>query len=105
MDEKWNALLEQLSEQFHADLDLQGVLYLIGVQELGKGYQEFSKDQKMDVLHVATCTLLEPYGFYVFDGKDKDGWPHWSNSEKLPALKPAQQHLLMKEAIIQYFDE
>src|ERR1035437_8275805 len=99
---EWKKLLSELTPKF-GDLDLQGVIFLIGVQELGKGYQKFKKDEKLEVMRIAICTLLEPYGHYEFIGRDADGWPHWKTNEKLPALKPAQQHLLMRQAIIEYF--
>jgi hypothetical protein len=104
IEEKWKQLLKDLGKKLDAeDLDLQGLLFIIGLQELGTGYRKFSKDEKLDVMHVAICTLLEPYGFYMFEGKDQDGWPHWKRTAKLPALNPAQQTELMKEAILEYF--
>ena len=54
-------------------------------------------------MHIAICTLLEPYGYYEFDYVDKDGWPHYKLLSKLPKLKPGEQTILMKEAIIDYF--
>jgi hypothetical protein len=101
--EKWNKLLVKLEKEFGGDLDLQAILFLIGVQELGKGARKFSKDEKVDVMHIAICTLLEPLGFYEFAGHDKEGWPHWKRTEKLPHLKPAQQTELMEEAVLNYF--
>lgn len=102
LEEEWKNLLNELAQKF-GDLDLQGVIFLIGVQELGKGYQKFKKDEKLEVMHIAICTLLEPYGHYEFIGRDADGWPHWKVNEKLPPLKPGQQNLLMKQAIVDYF--
>ncbi len=99
---EWETLLKNLSEKF-GELDLQAIIFLIGVQELGKGYQKFKKDEKLEVMHVAICTLLEAYGYYEFIGRDADGWPHWKANEKLPPLKPGQQEVLMKEAIVEYF--
>jgi hypothetical protein len=104
-DQEWQAVLEKLQVKFGQDLQMEGILFLIGVQELGKGYQKFGKDQKLDVLHIAISTLLEPYGYYDFVGRDKDGWPHWTRNEKLPALKPMQQELLMKQSIKDYFSD
>ena len=47
MDEEfenlWRVLMAQLEKDFDGDLDIQGILFLIGVQELGKGKQSFSK--------------------------------------------------------------
>ena len=104
LENKFEEVLKVMSNQFGNDLDLQALLFLIGVQELGKGKINLSKNEKMDVLHIATCTLLAPYGYYVFEGLDKDGWPHWKVSEKLPPLKPAQQQDIMKQAIVDYFE-
>ena len=90
---KWNRLVEFVSKEFGdgEQLDLQAILFLIGIQELGKGYQTFSKEEKMDLLHIAICRLLSNYGYYEFEGRDKDGWPHYKTNEKLPALKPGEQ--------------
>jgi len=95
--------IQHLSKQFGDDIDIQAVLFLIGLQELGKGKIKLSKNEKLDVMHIAICTLLAPYGYYEYEGLDKDGWPHWKANEKLPPLKPAQQQQLMKQAIIEYF--
>lgn len=96
-------VLKNLSERFGDDLDLSAILFLIGIQELGKGKINLSKDEKLDVMHIAICTLLEPYGYYEYEGLDKDGWPHWKSNEKLPPLQPEQQQQLMKQAVIDYF--
>ena len=42
------------------------------------------------------------YGYYAFDFYDDDGWPHYRLLEKLPTLKPGEQAILMKEAIVKY---
>ena len=100
---KYREVASKLEEQF-GPLDLDGILFLIGVQELGKGYQDFKKDDKINLMHIAICTLLEPHGYYQYTGVDKDGWPHFENSNKLPNLEAKQQEHLIKEAIIEYFE-
>ena len=101
---KWKVLQVQLAKDFDTDLpDMKVMLFLIGVQELGQPVRKFSKDQKVDLLHVAICRLLEPFGYYQYEGTDQDGWPHYSPTELLPQLNPAQQHHLMKRAIVEYF--
>ena len=105
LEKNWKHVLSKLSEQFGEELDMQGILFLIGVQELGKGYRQFSKDQKVDLMHVAICKLLSQYGYYEYQGRDEDGWPHWKTEEKLPHLKPGQQLHLVKQAITTYFSE
>ena len=71
---EFNETIKSLSAQFGEELDIKGVLFLIGVQELGKGYLKLSKNGKLDVIHIAICTLLIPYGFYEFEGRDADGF-------------------------------
>ncbi|MDG1966727.1 MAG: hypothetical protein P8I41_01065 [Flavobacteriaceae bacterium] len=104
---KWESILNILSNEFNKgdDLDIESVIYLIGVQELGNPNIKFNKDQKIDLMHIAICRLLEPYGFYEFDYVDKDGWPHYKTINKLPNLKSGEQSILMKESIINYFIE
>lgn len=103
IEKQWKDLLKTLNNQFDGDLDLQAVLFLIGVQELGKGKVKYSKDQKLELMHIAICTLLEPFGYYNFAGHDQDGFPHWELNEQLPPLSPGQQMALMKESILDYF--
>lgn len=103
----WNWLVEKLSTQF-ADgetLDVDAIIYLIGVQELGQLERTFKKDQKLDLMHIAICKLLTPYGYYKLDFVDPDGWPHYNILEPLPFLKAGEQSVLMKEAIVNYFLE
>ena len=106
LKEKWETLVSKLTHQFSEGdpLNLDGIIYLIGVQELGQGHREFKKDEKVNLMHIAICKLLEPYGYYEFDFFDIDGWPHYKILTELPNLKPGEQSVLMKEAIINYFD-
>lgn len=94
-----------MEKRFGQPLDLQALLFLIGVNELGQGPRRLNKDQKIDVIHIAVCHLLAPYGYYEYTGTDKDGWPHYVRSEKLPKLMADEQERLMKEAIINYTQE
>ena len=107
LKERWEKLVNLLSNQFSQgeDLDLDAIIYLIGVQELGKVHQKYKKDEKLNLMHIAICRLLEPYGFYEFDYFDDEGWPHYTIKEHLPPLKAGEQSVLMKEAIVNYFIE
>ncbi len=107
LKERWEQLVNILSNQFSQgeDLDLDAIIYLIGVQELGKVHNKFKKDEKLNLMHIAICRLLEPYGFYEFDYFDEEGWPHYKVKEELPPLKAGEQSVLMKEAIVNYFVE
>jgi hypothetical protein len=107
LKERWENVVATLSNQFSQgeDLDLDAIIYLIGVQEFGRFQQLFKKDEKLNLMHIAICRLLEPYGYYQFDYVDKEGWPHYIIKEELPPLKAGEQSVLMKEAIVNYFIE
>lgn len=104
---QWETVVATLSNQF-ADgepLDLDAIIYLIGLQELGQLHRKFKKDEKINLMHIAICRLLEPFGYYEFEYFDDDGWPHYKVLEQLPPLKAGEQSVLMKEAIVGYFLE
>ncbi len=105
MKTKWNNLKTKLSVDFSENeiIDLDSIIFLIGLQELGQFQKRFNKQKKLEVIHIAVCKLLSDYGYYEFDYTDNDGWPHYKLIKKLPNLKAGEQTILMKKAIINYF--
>jgi len=103
LEEEYQLLMKKLEKDFGGGIDTEAIMILIGIQELGKGYKSFSKDEKINLIHVATCTILEPYGYYKYSHTDDDGWPHFNLVEELPPLSAKQQEHLMKEAVLNYF--
>ncbi len=99
----WDILQRKLKERFDSEMDYDSILFIIGLQELGKPFKKYKKDEKLEIIHIAICSLLEPYGFYEFMGKDDDGWPHWKLKENLPFLDAKQQNKLIIDSIIDYF--
>ena len=102
---RWDDLVVFLSDKFSDSetLDIEGVLYLVGMQELGQVHRKMRKDDNVNLIHIGICSVLEPYGYYRFDYYDDDGWPHFELLEPLPPLKPGEQSILMKEALVSYF--
>jgi len=100
---RFQKLKTHLEKDFGGGMDVQALLFLIGVNELGIGYKNFTKQEKTDLLHIAICTLLEPYGHYEFVGKDEDEWPHFKLAKELPPLTHNDQQHLIKEAMLDYF--
>lgn len=102
---RWDDLVVFLSDKFSDSetLDIEGVLYLVGMQELGQVHRKMRKDDNVNLIHIGICSVLEPYGYYRFDYYDEDGWPHFELLEPLPPLKPGEQSILMKEALVNYF--
>jgi hypothetical protein len=103
---KWEALLSRLEQLIgKKPADLNSILFLIGVQELGQGIKEFSKEQKQDLIHIAICKLLSSSGIYEFEGLDEQGWPHYKLVKKLPHFDLLEQEKLLKAFIIEYFEQ
>ena len=103
--ERWKNLTLKLKSQFEEEPDLQVILFLIGVQELGKGYGKFSKDEKQNLMHIATCRVLSAYGYYEFESTDEDGWHHYKLVKPLPPMSLGEQDLLLRNAVIRYFED
>jgi hypothetical protein len=105
-ERKWNSLLGELESIIgRKPKDLNAVLFLIGVQELGHGTKVFSKEEKQDLMHIGICKVLSLSGYYVLDGLDKEGWPHWKMIKKLPHFDLIEQERLLKMHVMEYFEK
>ncbi|MGB3590201.1 MAG: hypothetical protein WBA16_00815 [Nonlabens sp.] len=104
LKERWVQTIAFFQEKFGGgeEMDLDAILFVIGIQELGQLHRKFKKDEKLQLMHIAICRVLEPYGYYEFSHFDDDKWPHYIVRERLPPLKAGEQSLLMKEAIVAY---
>lgn len=102
---KFSQLQERIAEDFGSEQpDIKVLLFLIGVQELGKGPKKFSKRQKEELMHIANCRLFSELGFYELEGIDQDGWPHWKLVKPIPNYTLLEQEMLLKSLIVTYFD-
>lgn len=106
-DFEWLQIRHFLKDRFQRDTlpDLNAILFLIGIQELGRWKDKFTKEEKQDLMHIATCRLMSYYDYYEFEGRDGDGWPHWKRSKTIPSIDIKEQVHLYKNAIIRYFKE
>ncbi len=106
LQKNWVSLLYRLKDVTgKRPADLNAVLFLIGIQELGAGAKSFSKEEKQDIMHIAICKVLSLAGYYKLEGNDKDGWPHWKLIKKLPRFDLLEQEKLLKIQILEYFKE
>lgn len=104
---EWLKVRHLIKERFQRSVlpDLNAILFLIGIQELGRWQKSFSKEEKQDLMHVAMCRLLSYEGYYEFAGRDADGWPHWKPTQKIPIRNLKEQEELLKKNIILYFKD
>ena len=104
LEAQWEHLLQTLEELLgKRPTDLNGVLFLIGVQELGQGAKRFTKEQKQDLMHIGICKVLSLSSYYLFEKRDKDGWPHYILNRALPQGGIDKQEALLKMHVIEYF--
>ena len=82
---------------------MEAILFLIGLQETGFIREKISKEQKQDLMHVAICTILSPSGFYIHEGKDEEGWPHFKQIKNTPTMDLMEQEAFLKDHILLYF--
>ncbi|MDB5251512.1 MAG: hypothetical protein JWP27_681 [Flaviaesturariibacter sp.] len=100
---RWWKLEQVLVERFGKKPDVESILYLIGIQELGDIRKKFSKEQKQDLMHIAVCTILSASGYYEMTGVDADGWPHFHQLKAMPDMPPIVQENFLKDHILLYF--
>ncbi len=103
---EWAALMSKIADVVgKRPKDLNAVLFLIGVQELGKGNRNFEKEEKQDLMHIAICKILSYSGYYELEGLDEQGWPHWKMIKKLPHFDLLEQEKLLKMHVLEYFEK
>lgn len=101
----WPAVEALLEARFGKIPDMEGILFLIGINEYGKGpkREKFTKEQKQDLMHVAVCTLLSQLDYYRFIGRDEEGWPHFEAATDIPTMSMIEQESILKACIVHYF--
>lgn len=107
IDFEWLRVRHLVQLRFNKDTlpDLEAILFLVGIQELGRWKKEFTKEEKQDLMHIAVCRLLSYDGYYEFGGRDADGWPHWTPLRLIPKSESGEQEALLKKYVIRYFKE
>jgi hypothetical protein len=102
--EIWNNLIQFLEQNTgKKPSDLNAVLFLIGVQELGQGHKNFSKEEKQDLMHIALCKVLSLGGYYRLSHNDQDGWPHYEYISQVPGKDFKSQEEIIKFYVVEYF--
>ncbi len=100
---EWDELVDDLSKVIGKRPDLTGILFLIGVQELGVGIRKYSKEEKEKLINLAICKALSLKGYYKEVGVDKIGWPIWEKQKEI--ARTENQDRLIKESVLKYFSE
>ena len=100
---RWWKLEEKMMSRFEKKPDVESILFLIGIQELGDIRKKFTKEQKQDLMHIAICTVLSTSGYYELEKVDEDGWPHFRQLKPIPAFDTFEQENFIKDHVLLYF--
>ena len=104
---RWERLRAWLGERFgRAEPDLEAILFLIGVQSVGRGFEpKLEKETKQDLIMEGTYCAFETLGLYACVGADADGLGVWERTDvRLPTLSVEGQETLLRLAVLRYFD-
>lgn len=104
--EKWQRILQYVQDAFQKKPDLNAILFLIGIRELGTLYDtDFSKEDKVMLIHIAVCKILSYSGHYELEGFDVEGWPKWKLLKPMPQSEVFEQELFLKQHVVTYFEK
>jgi hypothetical protein len=104
---QWNRVEAWISQRFGRDTSIEAILFLIGVQSRGCGYEpEMAKEKKQDAIMEGTHCAFEKLGLYERIGLDEDGFWIWERSvSQIPSLPIDDQEKLLKLGIVRYFED
>jgi len=102
----WPALRAWLDDVLGCGDDLEGVLFLVGLQELHREFTpDLDKASKQRIINEGTYCVLESLGCFERIGQEADGYWIWEPHEDFPDnLSSSQQELLLRAGILRYFD-
>ena len=100
---KWRYLQAKLADQFGADADVVNALYLIGVQESGKGFTNFTRDEKIALITMGNHKVLTYFGYYKEAVTKINDLPKFEQVNDIKTLSQLQKDELILHGIILYF--
>ncbi|NLA25574.1 MAG: hypothetical protein GX879_11470 [Bacteroidales bacterium] len=103
-EDAWNEIILKVSKHFKVTADFDFILFVIGVQERGTGFKEYTREEKWDMINLAKCKLFARKGYLKETGHDSENWPTFEEVKKMRTLSPSLNQRILKEAIIEYFE-
>ncbi len=83
--------------------DMQTILFLVGLQELGQMREGFEKEEKQDLIQLGAMSVLATKGYYQKMTRDPEGWPVYNIVTAPPKMELTDQTVLLKECVVRYF--
>lgn len=105
--DQWQRIETWIAQRYGRDTSIEAILFLIGVQSRGRGYEpDLAKEKKQDTIMEGTHCAFEKLGLYERVGLDEDGFWIWERSvSQTPSLSIDDQEKLLKLGIVRYFED
>jgi hypothetical protein len=100
MEEK----LQEIASRFDIENDMIHFLFLIGIQESGRGFRAYTKEEKTDLIELGGATVLAPLGYYE-KVETSSSEPFYVANPQREMPNEFERELLMKKGIIAYFSD
>lgn len=106
IEQRWADVQAWLEPKFGKTPGIESILFLIGVQSRGHGFQpKLKRHIKQDLIMEGTHCVFETLGLYKRVGNDAKGHTVWEQTTRPNArLSLPQQEKLLRLAILNYFD-
>ena len=101
--ENWKDLCERLDDMFGIDVDLNGILFLVGIRERGLTFGQFTKEEKVNLINLGSCTLYREMGLVEQIGVDKEGWPVFRQKALAPMIAEELKLKTLQDCALKYF--
>ncbi len=99
----WPRLKTWLADALGCGDDIEGILFLIGIQESQQTYApDLGKNVKEQLVNKGAYWVLEALGYYERVGMEADGRWIWEMRKSLPDGE--DRETLLRMAILRYFE-
>ena len=104
--QRWEEVKQWLEPRYGKETGIESILFLIGIQSRGDGFQPKLKRQvKQDLIMEGTHCVFETLGLYKRVGRDARGHIIWERSNAISRkLSLQEQEKLLRLGILNYFD-
>lgn len=100
----WTGLCEHLGKQFGMEVDLNGILFLVGIRERGLTLQPFTREEKLSLINLGSCTLYLEMGLVESCGSDAEGWPIFKQKSLAPTIPEERKKKVLQDCALRYFN-
>lgn len=104
IEQQWDEVLLAMSKHFGVMVNFEFLIFAIGIQERGCGFKDFAKQEKMDLINLAKCRMLERAGFLEESGEE-DGWAQFTPKLAFLSLSDLEKDAIIKTQMVIYLKE